>query len=257
MPQISPHTIVEASAEIADDVVIGPFCYIGPEVRIASGCVIDNNVTLVGRTTLGCRTRVFPMAVIGAAGGGSEAPGECVLGEANAIREHVTIYGGAGTPTRIGNHNLLMIASQIGSGAVVGDHGIFDNCTKIGDGATIEDYVRMSGFATVAGGVRVGAYSFVAAYAGVLRNAPPYAMLQGFPVRVRGVNSRNLKACGFGDGDVHALKSAFRELFNGPGSETNAKAMKRLAGNAKINPYVRKLVEAVQSAPAGGELADD
>jgi UDP-N-acetylglucosamine acyltransferase len=257
MPEISPHAIVEPTAEVADDVAIGPFCYVGPRVRIGSGCRIANNVTLLGHTTLGQRTEVFPMSVIGAAPpGAGEADGQCVLGEANAIREHVTIYAGADKPTRIGNHNLIMIASQIDPGAQLGDHGIFDNCTKIGASAIIEDYVRMSGFAAVADGARVGAYSFVAGYAGVQNDAPPYAMLQGFPVRVRGLNTRNLKACGFGEQDIHALKAAFRELFNGRGVEVKRDALDRLAREANVNPYVRKLTDALKAAAAKASAQD-
>jgi UDP-N-acetylglucosamine acyltransferase len=255
MPEISPKAVVAETAELADDVVVGPFCHIGPEVRIASGCVIQNNATIVGRTTLGQGCRVFPLTVIGAPAPGRADAGECVLGVANAVREHVTICAGAETPTRIGNHNLIMIASQVGAGAVVGDHGIFDNCSRIGTGAVVGDYVRTSGFAVVADGARLGSYSFVAAFGGVVNDAPPYAMLQGFPVRIRGVNSRNLKACGFGGDDIQALKSAFRELFNGPEGRVNPDALRRLAADRDLNPCVRKLVEAVRSA--GAEEAGD
>jgi UDP-N-acetylglucosamine acyltransferase len=258
MAEISPNAIVAKTAKLAKDVAVGPFAYIGAKAQIGPGCVIANNATIVGRTTLGARTRVFPMAVIGAAAPGEEDDaGECVLGEANAVREHVTIYAGAEAPTQIGNHNLIMIASQVGAGAAIGDHGIFDNCSQIGAGAVIEDYVRMSGFAAVADGVRVGAYSFVAGYAGVMRDAPPYAMLQGFPVRVRGVNSRNLKACGFGRSDIHALKGAFRELFNGRGTNVSARKLRRLADAAGDNSHVQKLIEAVRAGAGEGEPVDE
>ncbi len=248
MAEISPHAIVEPTAEVAEDVTIGPFCYIGPKVRIYPGCRIANNVTLLGQTTLGQRTEVFPMSVIGAAErGADETQGQCVLGEANVVREHVTIYAGLEEPTRIGNHNLIMIASQIGPAARLGDHGIFDNCTKIGARAVIEDYVRMSGFAAAGHGSRVGAYSFVAGYAGIDNDAPPFAMLQGYPVRVRGLNTRNLKACGFGERDIHELKAAFRELFNGRSPEVNREALARLANDANAGPHIRKLADALQA----------
>lgn len=259
MPEISPKAIVENAAAIAADARVGPFSYVGPDVRIGPGCIIDNNVTLVGKTTLGSRTHVFPMAVVGAAPPTGDDAGECILGEANAVREHVTVYAGTDSPTRIGNDNLIMIGSQIGSGATIGDHGIFDNCCRIGAGTIIEDYVRMSGFAAVAAGATVGAYSFVAGYAGVMSNAPPYAMLQGLPARVRGVNTRNLKRCGFGEDDIHALKEAFRELFNGPDGEVNEEALSRIEAAGNPNPHVRKLIGAVRRATgvARGRAVDD
>jgi len=253
MPHVSPKAVVAKTAQLADDVIVGPFSYVGPDVRVGPGCVIHNNVTLVGKTSLGPGCVVFPMAVIGAPSPGQDDPGgECILGEANVVREHVTIYAGAESPTRIGNHNLIMIASEIDAGAVVGDQGIFDNCSKIGAGAIIGDYVRTSGFAIVGDRVRLGAYAFVAPFGGVLRDAPPFAMFQGFPVRVRGVNTRNLKACGFGDNDIQALRRAFRELFTGPESRPDPEVLSRLDATKDLNPHVRKLVEAVQAAGAEG-----
>jgi len=250
MPEISPLAAVEKGAKIARDVKIGPFSYIGRKVQIASGCVIENNVTIIGKTSVAQKCHIFPMAVIGTAGDGASKPGRCILGEANTIREHVTIYCRPGDKTRIGNDNLIMIGCVIGSGAEIANHGIFDNSSHIGPKARVEDYVRMSGFATVAEGVTVGAYAFVTGYASVDRDAPPYSRVQGCPIRVRGVNTPNLKRCGFGDDDIRAIKTAFRELFNGSTGEVDQAVLARLA--AAENPHVRRLVEAVSRSGAGG-----
>src|SRR5579864_567707 len=67
MPKISPHAVIDRKAEIADDVEIGPFCVIGPEVKIESGCRLLNNVTVLGRTTIGKDNVFFPNSVVGAA----------------------------------------------------------------------------------------------------------------------------------------------------------------------------------------------
>jgi UDP-N-acetylglucosamine acyltransferase len=251
MANISPHAIVEDTAKIADDVVVGPFSYIGGQVEIAAGCAIANNVTITGRTTLGEKNHVFPMAVIGTGEDDGGKVGRCILGEANSIREHVTIYAGVQRETRIGSDNLIMIGCVVGGGARIADHGIFDNCAQIGPGAAVEDYVRMSAFAEVQAGCMVGEYTFVTGYAGVDRNAPPYAMVQGFPMRIRGVNTRNLKRCGFGDDDIKAIKTAFRELFNGAAGTVNADALAKYLEDS--NAHLRRLAEVVKSAEAGGQ----
>jgi len=243
MANISPLAIVAESARLADDVRIGAFTYVGPDVEIAAGCVVGSNVTITGRTSLGQATHVFPMAVIGTPGGGQTESGECVIGEANTIREHATIYCGKGDRTEIGSDNLIMIGCIVGSGAVIANHGIFDNCCHIGPGAVIGDYVRMSGFAAVCPGNSVGDYAFVTGYSSVDRDAPPYSRVQGSPIRVRGVNTTNLKRCGFGDDDIHAIKAAFRDLFNGSNDNVNKQALERLRRDG--NPYVRRLAEAV------------
>ncbi len=257
MPGISRLAIVDKAAAIARDVRIGPFCCIGPEVRIGPGCIIESNVTITGRTTLGARNHVFAMAVIGAPHQGpSPPPGECILGDANAIREHVTVYAGNDRPTRLGSDNLVMIASQVGAGATVGDHGIFANCTQIDPEAVVEDYVRTSAFAVVRRGATVGAYTFIAGYAEVDRYAPPYAIVYGFPFRIRGVNVENLKRCGFGEDDIRILTRAFREIFRDHSDHLRPDGLDALRAELAGNPHVGALVEFIRrhakAAPPGG-----
>jgi len=244
MPEISRKAVVEKTAQLADEVRVGPFAYIGPEARIGPGCVIDAGATVVGRTSLGAKCHVFPFAVIGA-DAGQTGDGECLIGQANSIREHVTICAGAETPTRIGDDNLIMIGCQIGRGAVIGNHCILTNCTQIEGLARIDDYVGTSAFTFVAAGAHVGSYTYIAGYAGVETNVPPYAMVQGFPARVRGVNSNKLRRCGFGDEDIRALKEAFRDLFNGDAEGPDARALRRLEADGSLNPHVRRVVEAL------------
>ena len=248
MSNIHPSTLVEKGAKIARGVSIGPFCYIGPRVKIAAGCILENNVTLVGNTTLAEGNHLYPMSVVGQAPAGSEQEGKCSLGPANAIREHVTVYGGVRKTTKIGTDNLIMIASAVGAGATVGDHGIFANCTHLGANSIIEDYVRTSAFGFVDVGIRVGAYTFTAGYVHVDRDAPPFAMIQGSPYRVRGANSHNLKACGFGQDDIRALKRAFRELYNGDDRNYIPQAADRLARDKKTPACVKTLLKAIRKS---------
>jgi len=257
MADISPYSIVEKGAKIARNVRIGPFCYIGPNVSIGAGTVIESNVTIVGATEIGEQNRVFPMAVIGTTHEGDDVKGRCVIGNANSIREHVAVYAGAGRkPTKIGQNNLVMIASQVGSGATLGDHGIFANCTHIAPGAIIEDYVRTSAFTFVGRDVTVGAYTFVAGFVQVDHDAPPYAMLQGSPYRVRGVNSHNLKACGFGEADIRELKRVFRDLFNGEGN-LDEEVLARLRKDRKANSYVKTLLKYFTNTNTPPRESDD
>ncbi len=252
MPIISPHAIVEEGAELAEGVRVGSFSYIGPKVSIGPGCIIENNVTIVGATTLGELNHVFPMAAIGLSPDGCEGDGVCVTGDANSFREHVTVYAGVDGPTRIGADNLFMIDCTVGAAATVGDHCIFANLTHIGAGAHVADYIHTSGVATIEDGVTVGAYTFIAGYAGIDRDVPPYAMVQGSPHRIRGVNTHKLKRCGFGDDDIRALKEAFRELFNGTGQPVRPEAIQRCRQASGAGACVGRLLEALEAAGAKG-----
>lgn len=246
MSEISKLSTVERGAKIADDVRIGPFCYIGSHVRIAAGCVIENNVTITGKTTLGERNHIFPLSAIGVGSGGPKTGAAGVtIGEANVIREHVTIYGGDEQPTRLGTDNLVMIGCQIGGGAQIGDHGIFVNSTHVGACAKIEDYVRTSAFVFIQPHVTIGAYTFTLGYAEIDQDCPPFAMVQGSPFRVRGVNTENLKRCGFGEDEIRGLRVAVRELYNGSGETPDAKVLHRLLTSEETLPSVRRLAEAI------------
>lgn len=251
MPQISEKAVIDPAADIADDVTVGPFCYIGPGVKIGPGCRVDNNVTIVGKTTVGEQNRFFPAAVVGTSFAAGDE-GVCVIGNANSIREHVTIYAGTPeNPTTVGRDNLVMIACQVGAGASIGDHGIFANSTHIGPNSEIEDYVRTSAFSFIDAGITLGAYSFTAGYTHVNVDAPPFAMLQGSPYRIRGANSHNLKACGFGEGDIREIKLAFRDLFNGK-SDLNPEVLEQMQKAQNLNHYVASLVKSL-SGDAGEE----
>jgi len=245
MPDISPNAVVEETAELADDVRVGPFAYVGPEVRLGPGCIVDGGATVIGRTTLGMKCHVFPMAVVGALPGETDAGGECLVGEANAIREHVTICGGIETPTQLGSDNLVMIGSYVGPGARIGNHCILTNYTFVDAGAQMEDYVGTSAFTTILPGVRIGAYSYLTGYAVIDRDSPPFAMVQGSPCRVRGVNSEKLRRCGFGDEDIRVIRDAFRELFNGENGWAEPQAVKKLLAKKPDNPHVRQLLQAL------------
>jgi UDP-N-acetylglucosamine acyltransferase len=252
MPQISQRAVVEPGARLADDAQVGPFAYVGPEAVLGPGCIVDAGASVMGRTTLGAKCRVFPLAAVGTAPPGADRPGQCILGQANTVREHATVYAGADPPTRIGNDNLIMIGCLIGPGATVGDHGIFTNYTQINGPSVIEDYVRTSAFATVAAGSRVGAYSFLAGYTGINGAVPPFAMVQGCPSRVRGVNTENLRRCGFGDDDIRALRDAFRQLFNGSTGQPDDKLVRKLLAQKELNHHVRRMLESTYAPPGPG-----
>ncbi len=93
--KISNLSSVDPKAEIGDDVTIGPFCHVGPDVKIGNGSVLDNHVTILGHTTIGERNRFFPTSVIGTEPqdlGYSGAPTRVEIGDDNLFREGCTIH---------------------------------------------------------------------------------------------------------------------------------------------------------------------
>ena len=120
MPKISPLAMVDPAARIADDVEIGPFSVVGPDVTIGAGTKILNGVTIIGITTMGRNNIVHPNAVLGGAPQDKKYKGERTrleIGDGNNIHEAVTIHTGTekgGGVTRIGNNNLMMVNAHVG-----------------------------------------------------------------------------------------------------------------------------------------------
>ncbi len=63
-PRISPFASVDHNAQLSEDVVVGPFCHVGP-FAVGPGTQLDSHVTIVGHTTIGKNNRFFPNSVIG------------------------------------------------------------------------------------------------------------------------------------------------------------------------------------------------
>ncbi len=51
--RIHPTVVIEPGAQIADDVRIGPFSYIGADVKLHSGVQIKSHVVIKGITEIG------------------------------------------------------------------------------------------------------------------------------------------------------------------------------------------------------------
>ena len=97
---IHPTALVEVGAKLGDDVVVGPFCTIGPEVTVGNSTRLISHVVLTGRTVLGEHNVVYPFASLGQPTPDRKYAGEpttLVIGDGNDIREYVDDahrYGG-------------------------------------------------------------------------------------------------------------------------------------------------------------------
>ncbi len=116
---IHKSSVIEKKANIGKNVKIGPFCYVGPKVQIEEGVELVSNIHIEGNTKIGKNTKVFPFASIGTRPQDlkyKNEPNSIIIGEANTIREYVTINPGTergGGKTIIGNNCLFMISSHI------------------------------------------------------------------------------------------------------------------------------------------------
>ncbi|MBL8753566.1 MAG: acyl-ACP--UDP-N-acetylglucosamine O-acyltransferase [Planctomycetes bacterium] len=218
---IHPTAIVASTAQLGDDVEVGPYCTVGPQVRLGARTRLYSHVVVDGDTWLGDDCEVFPFAAIGCnpqdkklkAG---DPGGKLRIGNGNRIRESVTIHGGTpfgGGTTTVGDHNMILVGAHIGHDATVGNHVVFTNGamaaghTVIGDRAILGAMVGIHQFA------RVGRLAMVGAGAMVSHDAPPFAIVQGDRAKLVAVNLVGLHRNGYSAEQKALIKRVFRLLF--------------------------------------------
>ncbi len=224
MANIHPSAIVEDGAELAADVEIGPYCFIGGSVTIAPGVQIYSHVVISGVTRIGQDTIVYSHAVIGGAPqfrGDTGKNARVVIGSGNVIREHVTINGGSqkgGGNTSIGNGGYFMAYSHIAHDCHVGDGVTFANGVALGGHVTVEHGVNVGGLSAIQQFGHIGRYAFVGGVTGVPDDVIPYGIVWGERARLQGLNLVGLKRKGLSRERIHSLRAAFREIFFGSGT---------------------------------------
>jgi UDP-N-acetylglucosamine acyltransferase len=219
MPKIHPMAVVEAGATLADDVVVGPFAYVGPHVTLGKGCVLHHHAQIEGHTTAGENNEFYPNCLIGAVSQDLKyRGGNCrvVIGSGNRFRENSTVHVGTedgGGETSIGSNNLIMVGSHIAHDCMVRSHCILANNVLLAGHVLVEDWVVISGAAASHHFVTFGQHSFVGGLSGITRDVPPFMVVDGPDAKVRAVNSKGLARRGFSEAQITALKTAYRLLF--------------------------------------------
>lgn len=253
-----PTAIVDPKASIAADVEIGPFCVVGPDVVIGSGCRLLNHVTLMSRTTLGCNNVVYPYAVLGGKPQDLKYKGEetqAVIGDENVIREYVTVNIGTshgGGVTRIGSHGLLMAGCHVAHDCEVGDHVVIANNVLLAGHVKIEDHVGVSGYVGLHHFVTVGKNSFVGGFSRITTDVPPFMVVTGIPLNVVSINAVGLRRRGLSDATLQALKDAHRLLWRSglPKPEAISLVEQRYPDNADVK-YLLEFMRAVDKGRNG------
>lgn len=249
-PRIHPTACVEPGAELADGVVVGPFCYVGSAVRIGAGSQLLAHASVLGPAVLGRDNRIFPHATLGAEPQDKSFRGErtelCV-GDGNVFREQVTVHRGTvkgGGVTRIGNRCLLMVGAHVAHDCMVADDVVLTNLTTLGGHVVVDANVVCGGHVAVAPFVRLGRGCFVAGGARVERDVPPFVIAQGDRARVRALNRVGLERLGAPEASRRALAAAFKRLYRA--REPLATALAAVAADA-ADPLVLELVAFMQA----------
>ncbi len=215
---IHPLAVVSPHAELGTNVRIGPFCVVEAGVVLGDGCHLAGRVTVKSGTILGRDNLVMEGTVLGGMPQHihmPEHPGTTEIGDGNVFRENCTVHRAleAGHVTRIGNRCLFMVGAHVAHDCVVSDNVVLTNGTMLGGHVEVGARAYLGGAAAVHQFCRIGRMAMVGGMARVVRDVPPFVMLDGDTAMVVGLNKVGLRRAGFTPDDVLDLKSAYRTIY--------------------------------------------
>jgi UDP-N-acetylglucosamine acyltransferase len=268
MPRVDSTARVADGARLAEDVEIGPYCVVGPNVELRPAVRLISQVHVTGVTVIGPRTVIYPFASLGAPPqltayrGGST---RLVVGEDCEIREGVTISTGSeqgGAITAVGNRCFLMVNTHVAHDCRLGNDVTMANGAVLAGHVAVDDHVFIGGNTAVHQFVRIGEGAMLGGMSGIGQDVIPFGFAFGSRAALVGINVVGLKRRGFSREDIHRIRHAYRVLFVEPGTfaERAELAAKQFAGDpvvAKILSFIRDTGSRSLMKPAAKDQAMD
>jgi UDP-N-acetylglucosamine acyltransferase len=252
--RIHPTALVDAGAEIGDDVDIGPFAIVGENCRIGDGCVVAARATLERNVILGAGVKIGIGSVLGGDPQDLKFKGELTtveIGDGTTIREYTTINRGTtqSYKTTVGKGCFIMSYVHLAHDCHIGDGVILVNSVQLAGHVTVGDKAIIAGQSAAHQFVKIGQYSFIGGCSRISQDVPPYIKAVGNPIKLYGLNSVGLQRNNFPEEVVRELKRAYRLFFR---SELNVSQAKERAA-AELKPFaeVQELLRFVEESGRG------
>jgi UDP-N-acetylglucosamine acyltransferase len=191
--------MVHPSAQLAEDVEIGPYCLIEADVQIGPGTVVRDHAVVRRYTSLGKGNFVDAFVVLGGEPQDLKFSPQTVsylrIGDENVFREGVTISRatGEGNATIVGHRTYWMTGAHAGHNAVIGDQAILTNHCAVAGHVTLGPRVILSINAAVHQFCWIGELVMCQGNAGLSMHVPPYVMCADGINHVIGLNVVGLR----------------------------------------------------------------
>jgi UDP-N-acetylglucosamine acyltransferase len=251
--RIHPTAIIDPLAQLAEDVIVGPYSIISGPVQIGPGCVIGPHVQLIGRLVLGPGNILHAGVVLGDApqhlhDSGSDT---CTLiGAGNVFREHVTVHRGSARTgqTIIGDRNYFMVNSHVAHDCRIGNDCQLANGALLAGHVALGDRVLISGNTAIHQFVRLGRLSLLSGLSSLTMDLPPF-MVAAERNNVVGVNIIGMRRAGLTTATISAVRRAYRVLFQSQLPQSQAVA--QLAELAASVAEVAEILEFIRHSSRG------
>ncbi len=255
MTFIHPSAIVSEKAVIGEDCYIGAYSTIGDEVEIGNGVRLESHVVIDGKTKIGDENKIFPFVSIGLAPQDLKYDGEATateIGNQNQIREFVTIHrgtSGGGGLTKIGNDNLFMAQAHVAHDCILGNEIIMANAATLAGHVEIADKANVGAYSGIHQFCTVGREAFIGGYSVVVKDAMPFAIIQGNHAKCYGLNRVGMRRRGYPKETIKNLNHAFHLLLSAKLNTTQA--VEKIKQDIKDCAEVDLLIEFIESSKRG------
>lgn len=256
--EIHPTAIIDKKAELGDGVSVGAYSIVGPGVKIGNNTRLHSHVVIDRDTEIGERCEVFHFVSIGAPPQDIKYRDEkktfVRIGADTVIRESVTIHrasnAGDGV-TEIGDHCFLMAYTHVAHDCKLKDHVIMANNSMLAGHVTVGEHTFISGFTGIHQFVRVGPYVMLGGMSRIVKDVPPYVIVQGADdTKPYGLNRIGLDRKGFSPESIKEIEKAYAILFKK--GILLSEAVRRVQEELPYTDEIRIIVEFFKSAGKRG-----
>ncbi len=239
---------VHPEAQLGDNNIIGPFCYIDRNTVIGDNNVLQNGVTINYGARIGNGNEFFTGASISAKPQDLKFRGEdsiCEIGNNNSIRENVNISRGTASKgtTQIGNNCLLMESVHIAHDCFFGNNLIIGNSTKFAGEVTVDDNAIISAGVLCHQFCHVGSYVMIQGGSAFSMDIPPYVIAGKMPVHYCGINIIGLRRRGFSRETIDLIHNAYRLLYSKGVMAEGIEEIRKQLPETEETKYIIRFVE--------------
>ena len=187
---IGQYATIEQGAVIEEDVKIYPGAFIGRNVTIGKGTIVQTGAH-IENATIGAECVINAGAVIGKDGFGYTRQnghnvfiphvGRVIIGNRVSVGANTCIDRGAMTDTQVGDGTKIDNLCQIAHGVVIGKECFLASGVGLAGGVVVGDRALLAGQVGIANGVKIGNDAEVGAHSGVFRSVPDGQKHMGYP----------------------------------------------------------------------------
>jgi UDP-N-acetylglucosamine acyltransferase len=255
MPKVHPTAIVHPSAEVADDVEIGPYCVVEGDVRIGPACRLREHVIVRRYTTLGRHNVLDAYTVLGGEPQDYKFDVESVthlrIGDDNVFREGCTLSRATtpGGATVVGNRTYWMTGAHAGHDSVVEDDAILINQCALAGHTVLGRKAILSAHVVVHQFCWVGEMVMTQGNCAIGMHTPPYVVVAGVS-DVVGLNAIGLRRSpDISEEDRRQIKEAYNITYrSGIGTSQALEKMDECkdwaAPAGRFREFIRKVLTA-------------